>query len=84
MTTPSPEPGPSTELRKWFGHDPAKWSRFRAKYFRELETQRNSGKPIILAAKRSTVTLVYSSHDSEHHNAVALREYLLPKLRRRT
>jgi uncharacterized protein YeaO (DUF488 family) len=74
---------PSTELRQWFGHDPSKWSRFRTKYFRELETQRDSWKPIVSAAKRGTVTLVYSSHDTEHNNAVALRQYLLPKVRRR-
>ena len=74
---------PSARLRQWFGHDPAKWSRFRAQYFRELETQRNSWKPIVSAAKRGTVTLIYSSRDIEHNNAVALRQYLLPKLRRR-
>jgi uncharacterized protein YeaO (DUF488 family) len=74
---------PSTELRGWFGHDPAKWSRFRLKYFRELDAQPESWKPIVSAAKRGRVTLLYSSRDTERNNAVALRQYLLPKLRRR-
>ena len=75
---------PSAKLRQWFGHDPAKWSRFRAQYFRELEQQRESWESILSAVKRGTVTLVYSSRDTEHNNAVALRQYLLPKLRGRS
>lgn len=70
------EVGPSTELRKWFGHDPAKWSEFRTRYFRELDSRPESWQPIQSAARRGTVTLVYSSHDEEHNNAVALKEYL--------
>jgi uncharacterized protein YeaO (DUF488 family) len=75
------EVGPSTELRKWFGHDPLKWSSFRTRYFRELDSRPESWQPIVSAARRGTVTLVYSSHDEEHNNAVALREYLQGKLR---
>jgi uncharacterized protein YeaO (DUF488 family) len=76
--------GPSTGLRKWFGHDPGKWAEFRRRYFRELGSQPEVWKPIVSAARRGgTVTLVYSSHDPEHNNAVALREYLLAKARRR-
>jgi len=71
--------GPSTELRKWFGHDPEKWSLFRTRYFRELDSRPESWRPIVAAARGSTVTLVYSSHDEEHNNAVALREYLRAK-----
>jgi uncharacterized protein YeaO (DUF488 family) len=70
------EVGPTTGLRKWFGHDPAKWPRFRARYFRELDSRPESWRSIASQAKRGTVTLVYSSHDEEHNNAVALREYL--------
>ena len=70
------EVGPSTELRRWFGHDPLKWSRFRTRYFRELDAQPESWRPILTAARRGIVTLIYSSHDEEHNNAVALREYL--------
>jgi uncharacterized protein YeaO (DUF488 family) len=70
------EVGPSTELRKWFNHDPLKWARFRARYFRELDAHPESWRPILTAARRGAVTLVYSSHDEEHNNAVALKEYL--------
>jgi uncharacterized protein YeaO (DUF488 family) len=74
---------PTTELRQWFGHDPQKWSRFRARYFRELDSRPESWRPILSAAKGHAVTLVYSSRDEEHNNAVALKEYLQAKVRRR-
>ncbi|HJR60451.1 MAG TPA: DUF488 family protein [Vicinamibacterales bacterium] len=77
------EVGPSTQLRKWFSHDPEKWRQFRTRYFRELDSQPESWQPIVSAARRGTVTLVYSSHDDEHNNAVALQEYLQAKGRRR-
>jgi uncharacterized protein YeaO (DUF488 family) len=76
------EVGPSTELRQWFNHDPSKWDQFRSRYFRELDAQPETWKPILTAAGRGTVTLVYSSHDEEHNNAVALQEYLQAKPRR--
>ena len=75
---------PSTELRKWFSHDPQKWDEFRRRYRRELDSHPEVWHPIISAARRGTVTLVYSSHDTEHNNAVALREYLEAKMRRRS
>lgn len=75
------EVAPTTELRKWFSHDPDKWSRFRARYFRELDAASEAWRPILSAARRGTVTLVYSSHDERHNNAVALREYLRKKRR---
>ena len=74
---------PTTELRKWFSHDPAKWRRFRTRYFRELDSQPESWRFIVSRARRGTVTLVYSSHDEEHNNAVALHEYLQLKTGRR-
>lgn len=77
------EVGPTTALRRWFGHDPKKWSQFRTRYFRELDSRPESWQPILSAARRRTVTLVYSSHDEEHNNAVALKEYLQDKGRRR-
>ncbi|CAG0939702.1 hypothetical protein GPROT2_00697 [Gammaproteobacteria bacterium] len=77
------EAGPSTALRKWFSHDPAKWDRFRERYFGELDGHPEAWQPILTAARRGKVTLVYSSHDEEHNNAVALKEYLDRKLRRR-
>ena len=77
------EAGPSTELRKWFSHDPAKWAEFRRKYFAELDHGEDAWAPIREAAKHGTVTLLYSSHDAEHNNAVALKEYVERKMTRR-
>jgi uncharacterized protein YeaO (DUF488 family) len=76
--------GPSTELRKWFSHDPAKWQEFRRRYFAELNGVPDAWVPIRDAARRGTVTLLYSSHDTEHNNAVALKEYIERKMGTRT
>ena len=70
------EVAPSTELRKWFGHDPAKWSEFRRRYRTELERRPQSWKPLLDAARKHAITLVFSSHDLEHNNAVVLKEFL--------
>jgi len=67
---------PSTKLRKWFNHDPAKWNEFRRRYFAELNGNPDAWQPLIVAARRGVVTLVYSSRDAEHSNAVALAEFL--------
>jgi uncharacterized protein YeaO (DUF488 family) len=74
------EAGPSTELRKWFSHDPEKWSEFRRRYSAELDLAKDVWAPIREAAERGTVTLLYSSHDTEHNNAVALKEYIERKM----
>jgi uncharacterized protein YeaO (DUF488 family) len=71
--------GPSTELRKWFSHDPEKWEQFKRKYFAELDRAPENSEPIRQAARKGTVTLLYSSHDTEHNNAVALKEYIEAK-----
>jgi uncharacterized protein YeaO (DUF488 family) len=73
---------PSAALRRWFNHDPDKWPRFRARYFRELDSRPEAWRPIVTAARRGTVTLVYSSRDTLHNNAVALKDYLQSKIRR--
>jgi uncharacterized protein YeaO (DUF488 family) len=67
---------PSAELRKWSNHDPAKWDEFRRRYFEELTAKTESWQPILQAARHGRVTLIYSSHDTEHNNAVALKEFL--------
>jgi uncharacterized protein YeaO (DUF488 family) len=67
---------PSTELRKWFGHDPAKWDEFRKRYFRELEGKAELVAELRRAGAKGTVTLLFAAHDEEHNNAVALAEYL--------
>ncbi len=68
--------GPSDELRHWFGHDPARWDEFRRRYFAELDRKPAIWQPLIDAASRGEVVLLYSARDTEHNNAVALREYL--------
>ena len=71
---------PSTTLRRWFGHDPKKWNEFRLRYFHELGVHSEVLDPILKLALRSRVTLVYSSHDVEHNNAVALKDYLQARI----
>ncbi len=68
---------PSTELRKWFGHDPEKWDEFRQRYFQELRHHPEEIARLRESSKNSKVTLVYSARDTEHNNAVALKDFLL-------
>lgn len=67
---------PSTELRKWFGHDPEKWPQFRQRYFRELDGNRAAVDELRKLARGRRVTLVFSARDERYNNAVALKEYL--------
>jgi uncharacterized protein YeaO (DUF488 family) len=77
------EAAPSSELRQWFSHDPAKYPDFRHRYFRELDANPQAWQTILdVAARGGKVTLIYSSHDTEHNNAVALRDYLEKKLQK--
>jgi uncharacterized protein YeaO (DUF488 family) len=68
---------PSTDLRKWFGHDPAKWDEFRERYFSELDDEQEAVAQLLDKAAEGRLTLLYSARDAEHNQAVALREYLL-------
>ncbi|HEX5423297.1 MAG TPA: DUF488 domain-containing protein [Candidatus Acidoferrales bacterium] len=71
------EIGPSDRLRKWFGHDPKRWAEFQKRYRVELkEKSELAGELRELEKKHGTVTLVYSAHDEQHNQAVALREFL--------
>jgi uncharacterized protein YeaO (DUF488 family) len=72
---------PSTELRKWFGHDPAKWDEFRKRYARELEQRSDELEELLEKARAGRVTLIFSAKDTRHNNAVALREHLERRLR---
>lgn len=67
---------PSTALRRWFGHDPRKWDEFRRRYFAELDSKPEAWRPLVEAARRRTVTLLYGARDEAHNNAVALKDYL--------
>ncbi|MCW5882129.1 MAG: DUF488 domain-containing protein [Anaerolineae bacterium] len=68
---------PSTELRTWFGHDPAKWDEFRARYFRELGEHQGDIDTLLEKARQGRVTLLYGARETEHNDAVALHEYLM-------
>ena len=74
------EVAPSNELRHWFGHDPEKWEEFQRRYAAELETKRESWQPLVEAARRGDVTLLYSSKERQHNNAVALKLFLEQRL----
>jgi uncharacterized protein YeaO (DUF488 family) len=67
---------PSDGLRRWYGHDPAKWAEFRRRYFAELDANPDAWRPLRDAAQAGDVVLVYSSRERELNNAVALRDYL--------
>jgi uncharacterized protein YeaO (DUF488 family) len=74
---------PSSGLRRWFGHDPGKWTDFRRRYVRELKRNEDAWRPLLASALGGRITLVYSAHDTEHNNAVVLKTFLEAKLRRR-
>jgi uncharacterized protein YeaO (DUF488 family) len=71
---------PSTDLRTWFGHDPQRWDQFRQRYAAELDDNRSAWQPLVEAAVAGDITLLYSSKDRDHNNAVALRDYLKAQL----
>jgi uncharacterized protein YeaO (DUF488 family) len=71
---------PSNELRRWFGHEPEKWDEFRRRYFAELDERPGGWTPLRDATAAGDITLLYSSRDVEHNNAVALREYVTARL----
>ena len=71
------EIAPSTELRKWFGHDPARWEEFRGRYGKELGQNTGLLSQLRSFARRGPLTLVYSAHDEIHNDAVVLRDVLL-------
>jgi uncharacterized protein YeaO (DUF488 family) len=70
------EVAPSTELRKWFGHRVDRWKEFQRRYRKELNANPDAWDPILDAARRGTVTLLYSAHDTLHNGALVLRDYL--------
>ncbi len=70
------EISPSNELRKWYGHDPAKWDEFRARYFAELDGVPEGVRQLREAMGTGTVTFLYSSKEPTINNAAALKEYV--------
>ena len=74
------EVAPSTDLRKWFGHDPKKWDEFKRRYGRELEPHAAALKQLVERARAGRVTLVFGAKDSEHNQAVVIKEHLERRL----
>lgn len=70
------EIAPSTELRKWFNHDTAKWSEFQTKFQAELKSNTEAVKRLQTELDENHATLVYSAHDSDHNNAVVIKNFL--------
>jgi uncharacterized protein YeaO (DUF488 family) len=76
------ELAPSTELRRWFGHEPERFDEFRRRYITELASRRSLLTALRRRARQGTVTLVYAAHDTQYNDAVVLAEVLrrgLPK-----
>lgn len=67
---------PSTGLRKWFGHDLAKWEDFRQKYLKELQAQRKVAQDMLKRAGKGPLVLLYGAKDTQHNQAVVLQDYL--------
>ncbi|MGC8707686.1 MAG: DUF488 domain-containing protein [Athalassotoga sp.] len=70
------EIAPSTELRRWFNHEPQKWEEFKRRYTAEIEEKKTYLYPILEAINDGNVTLLYSARDREHNGAVVLAEYI--------
>ena len=74
------EIAPSTELRKWYGHDPERWSEFKRRYFAELESKPDAVRALLDYICAGTVTFLYSSKEQRPNNVVALKEYVESRL----
>lgn len=71
------EVAPSTELRKWFGHQVERWGPFCRKYRDELDANPQAWNPLLETGRRGALTLLYSARDTTHNGAVVLRDYLI-------
>jgi uncharacterized protein YeaO (DUF488 family) len=74
------EVAPSHELRQWFNHEPSKWAEFQRRYRLELGTRPDAWRPLLEAARRGDLTLVFSARDQDRNNAVALKAFLEQQL----
>lgn len=70
------EVAPSTELRKWYGHEPSRWEEFRRRYWEELRSNSEAVAALRKQERGGKVTLVYAAHDEEHNGALALKQFL--------
>ena len=69
------EISPGNELRKWYGHDPAKWAEFKKRYFQEIKERREEFALLLQEVKKGTVTFLFSSKEEKLNNAAALKEF---------
>jgi uncharacterized protein YeaO (DUF488 family) len=70
---------PSNELRKWFSHDPSKWTEFKERYIEELKQKRDMVERLRMDADKGGITLVFAAKDTEHNNAAVLMELIRQK-----
>ena len=70
------EIAPSTELRRWYGHDPKKWTEFKSRYTAELEAKPGQVEEVLKEVREGLVTFLYSSKEEQLNNAVALKAYI--------
>ncbi len=68
---------PSDGLRKWFHNNPSEWAEFRSRYLSELKHHRVDLRSLVTRALHGRVTLIFSSSDERHNNAVVLKQYLM-------
>ncbi len=73
---------PSNDLRHWYGHDPDRWCEFNKRYFDELDGNPDAWQPLLEAARRGDITLLFSTKELELNNAVSLRAYLEQQLKK--
>ena len=78
------ELAPSTELRRWYGHDPEKWAEFKSRYFAELDGNPELVNELLDYVGKGTVTFIYSSKEQRLNNAIALKEYVESSIRRKS
>jgi uncharacterized protein YeaO (DUF488 family) len=76
------EVAPSDDLRHWYGHDPDKWCEFNKRYFDELDSNPTAWRPLLEAAHKGDITLLYSTKELELNNAVSLKAYLEQQLKK--
>ena len=74
------EIAPSAELRRWYGHDPAKWDEFQRRYRAELDANPDGWQSLLHAVHAGTVTLVYGAKDTERNSAAVLKAFLEARL----
>jgi len=72
---------PSNELRKWYGHNPAKWSQFKEKYWKELAKKQDVASKLARECREKKVTFVFAAKEQQYNNAVALKEFIERQLK---